>query len=53
MYISKACDDSFKLSGYRMAAECARNALLQKVVDNKADLGNMPIFSQSFYLFFV
>ncbi|VVA25755.1 PREDICTED: T-complex 1 [Prunus dulcis] len=25
------------ISGYRMAAECARNALLQKVVDNKAD----------------
>ncbi|KAL6295494.1 hypothetical protein ACE6H2_003636 [Prunus campanulata] len=25
------------LVGYRMAAECARNALLQKVVDNKAD----------------
>lgn len=34
-----------KLSGYRMAAECARNALLQKVVDNKGDLGIMPIFS--------
>ena len=34
-----------KLSGYRMAAECARNALLQKVVDNKADLGNNLIFS--------
>lgn len=33
-----------KLSGYRMAAECARNALLRKVVDNKADLGNMAIF---------
>ncbi|PON60603.1 T-complex protein 1, beta subunit [Parasponia andersonii] len=25
------------ISGFRMAAECARNALLQKVVDNKAD----------------
>ncbi|XP_015967635.1 T-complex protein 1 subunit beta [Arachis duranensis] len=25
------------ISGYRMAAECARNVLLQKVVDNKAD----------------
>lgn len=31
-----------------MAAECARNALLQKVVDNKADLGNMLIFSHHF-----
>lgn len=27
------------LSGYRMAAECARNALLEKVVDNKLDAG--------------
>ncbi|KAB1201724.1 T-complex protein 1 subunit beta [Morella rubra] len=26
-----------KWCGYRMAAECARNALLQKVVDNKED----------------
>ncbi|WVY99602.1 hypothetical protein V8G54_025672 [Vigna mungo] len=25
------------ISGFRMAAECARNALLEKVVDNKAD----------------
>ncbi|RVX15975.1 T-complex protein 1 subunit beta [Vitis vinifera] len=25
------------ISGYRMAAECARNALLQKVMDNKED----------------
>ncbi|KAL0360464.1 UNVERIFIED_CONTAM: T-complex protein 1 subunit beta [Sesamum radiatum] len=25
------------ISGYRMAAECARNALLEKVVDNKLD----------------
>jgi len=25
--------------GFRMAAECARNALLEKVVDNKADSG--------------
>ncbi|KAJ1437390.1 TCP-1-like chaperonin intermediate domain superfamily [Sesbania bispinosa] len=25
------------ISGFRMAAECARNSLLQKVVDNKAD----------------
>ena len=39
-----------KLSGYRMAAECARNALLGKVVDNKADLGNMPISSYHFNL---
>lgn len=27
------------LAGYRMAAECARNALLEKVMDNKADTG--------------
>ncbi|XP_052734201.1 T-complex protein 1 subunit beta-like [Vigna angularis] len=27
------------ISGFRMAAECARNALLEKVVDNKADSG--------------
>lgn len=25
--------------GYRMAAECARNALLQKAMDNKQDPG--------------
>jgi len=32
--------------GFRMAAECARNALLVKVVDNKDDSG--IFFSHSF-----
>lgn len=27
-------------SGYRMAAECAKNALLEKVADNKLDSGD-------------
>lgn len=27
------------LTGYRMAAECARNALLEKAMDNKQDPG--------------
>lgn len=27
-----------------MAAECARNALLQKVMDNKEDAGMHPFF---------
>jgi len=30
--------------GFRMAAECGRNALLEKVVDNKADSGIFPTF---------
>lgn len=36
----------FSILGFRMAAECARNALLQKVMDNKADAG-MPVASCS------
>lgn len=28
------------ISGYRMAAEAARKALLEKVMDNKQDAGN-------------
>lgn len=35
---TRVSDGVFYL-GYRMAAECARNALLQKVVDNKEDPG--------------
>lgn len=35
----RASDIIGYVSGFRMAAECARNALLQKVVDNKADAG--------------
>ena len=31
--------DLFDCLGYRMAVECARDALLQKVMDNKEDAG--------------
>lgn len=33
------CNALFYFLGFRMAAECARNALLLKVVDNGADSG--------------
>ncbi|KAG8378025.1 hypothetical protein BUALT_Bualt08G0095300 [Buddleja alternifolia] len=36
------------IAGYRMAAECARNALLERVVDNKLDAGD---FLFLFFLF--
>lgn len=40
----------FSLIGYRMAVECARNALLEKVVDNKQDTGNKLTLTVLSYL---
>jgi hypothetical protein len=38
-----------ELLGYRMAAECARNALLQRTIDNKENTGHL--FHYSLYEF--
>jgi hypothetical protein len=47
----KISDDAFCL-GYRMAVDCARNALLQKVVDNKEDAGNVYCCIFTFCIFY-
>lgn len=56
-YLSKFLLDSFYicllLSGYRMAAECARNALLEKVMDNKHDAGTGSDMSLQLLLVYI
>jgi hypothetical protein len=38
---TRVSNNVFSYLGYRMAAECARNALLLKVMDNKEDAGTV------------
>lgn len=46
-------NELFDCLGYRMAVECARNALLQKVMDNKDDEGMLfVLYSLLHHLFF-
>jgi hypothetical protein len=47
---TRVSNNVFSYLGYRMAAECALNALLQKVMDNKEDPGTAYCSIFTFYI---